>query len=499
LRIAKKLDEMAIAYIEGGWPGSNPKDEQFFQQARALPLQNAKIVAFGSTRRADTDVASDANVQALVQAGTPVVTIVGKSDALQVTHVLETTLEENLSMISDTVSYLKGKGKQVFFDAEHFFDGYKRDPDYALRALEVAAKAGADRLVLCDTNGGSLPQEVTDVVKAVRGRVATPLGIHAHNDGDLGVANTLAAVQAGAVQVQGTINGYGERCGNANLVSVIANLKLKLGYGCLTDEQAAKLTETARYVSEVANLPPDPHQPYVGKSAFAHKGGIHASGVAKLESSYQHIDPAAVGNAKRILVSELAGRSNLIAKAKEFGVPLSPKGPEIKRILDYIKLQESRGFEYESAEASFELILHRASPSYKQPFALVDFMVVVEKHRRSPAATIEGDVFSEATVKVKVDDEIFHTAAEGNGPVNALDAALRKALARFYPEISQVQLTDYKVRIVDGSGGTGASVRVLVESSADGRHWRTVGCSTNIIEASWLAVADSLEYWLLKR
>jgi 2-isopropylmalate synthase len=499
LRIAQKLDELGVSYIEGGWPGSNPKDEQFFQRVKSLTLDHSTIAAFGSTRRADMRVEEDPQVKALLDSGAPVITLVGKSDALHVTHVLETSLEENLSMIADTVAYLKSRGRRVFFDAEHFFDGYKRNPDYALRSIQVAEEAGAERLILCETNGGCLPEEVAEIVKAACKATKAPLGIHAHNDAELGVANSLAALRAGASQVQGTINGIGERCGNANLVSIIANLKLKLGIHCISDEQLAKLTEVSRYVAEIANLAPNAQQPFVGISAFAHKGGLHAAAEAKVESSYQHIDPKLVGNVKRVVISELSGRSNILAKAKELGISLDPRGEAVKKLLDHIKLQESRGFQYESAEASFELLLRRAQHEYQPPFHLVDFMVMVEKQRRP--STLEGTdgMLAEATVKVQVGDEIFHTAAEGNGPVNALDRALRKALARFYPDIEKVQLTDYKVRIIEEGQGTASGVRVLIESSDGHGTWRTVGSSTNIIEASWLALLDSLEYWLLRR
>ncbi len=499
LNITKKLDELSIHFIEGGWPGSNPKDVEFFAKAQSLTLSHAQLVAFGSTRRPKTSAETDANLQALADAGVEVVTIVGKSSELQVTKVLETTLEENLSMIADSVSYLKTRGLIVFFDAEHFFDGFKTNPSYALRVLQAAAEAGASCLVLCDTNGGSMPDEVTTAVEAAKKMTAVPLGIHAHNDGELAVANTLAAVNAGVEQVQGTINGYGERCGNANLCSVIPNLKLKMGIDCIADDQLAKLTEVAHYVSEAANLIPDASSPYVGSSAFSHKGGLHVSGFAKWSESYQHVDPAQVGNQPKALVSELAGKRNIIYKAKEMGVDLAPRGKEAQELLDQVKLLESRGFQYENAEASFELLVHRAKPDYKSPFELVDFMVVVERRRRPPTLKKLEDMLSEAMVKVKVNDKIIHTAAEGNGPVNALDGALRKALLQFYPSLIKVKLIDYKVRILEESVGTESQVRVLIESSDGVERWRTVGSSTNIIEASWLALADSLEYWLLKQ
>ena len=496
LKIARKLDELGIHYIEGGWPGSNPKDEEFFKRARKLRLSRSVLAAFGSTRRPKTRAGADANLMALVEAGVPVVTIVGKSWDGQVTRVLETTLEENVAMIAESVAFLKSKGIRVFFDAEHYFDGYKANPGYALETAVAAEKAGAECVVLCDTNGGSLPEEVAVAVRATRKKVAGPVGIHAHNDGEVAVANSLMAVAAGAVHVQGTINGYGERCGNASLCSVIPALELKMGMACIGSDRLERLTEVSRYVSELANLRPFARQPYVGTSAFTHKGGLHVSGVNKWKESYQHIDPAAVGNKSGVLVSELSGVSNIVHKAKERGLPLAQR-EEARRILEQVKLLESRGFQYEEAEASFELLVHRARADYKPPFELVDFMVVVESRRRPAAGG--GEVLAEATVKVRVGDQVIHTASEGDGPVNALDAALRKALTWFYPDVAQVELTDYKVRILDESAGTESQVRVLIESG-DGQHqWRTVGSSENIIEASWLALADSLEYWLLKK
>jgi len=498
LDITRKLDELGIHFIEGGWPGSNPKDAEFFSKARNLTLAHARMVAFGSTRRPKGKAETDANLKALINGGTKVVTIVGKSSDLQVTQVLETTLQENLSMIADSIRFLKAQGLTVFLDAEHFFDGFKANSGYARQVLEVAAQAGADCLVLCDTNGGALPHEVTAAVEAARKATPAPLGIHAHNDAELAVANTLAAVSAGASQVQGTINGYGERCGNANLCSIIPNLKLKMGIDCVSNEQLAELTEVSHYVSEVANLTPDPFLPYVGSSAFSHKGGLHVSAVTKWADSYQHIDPTGVGNEPRVLVSELSGRKNVIYKAREKGVDLPLHGKEAEKLLEQVKLLESRGFQYENAEASFELLLHRAQSGYKPPFTLVDFMVVVESRRRPPTRRGPEDALSEAIIKVQVGSEVIHTAAEGNGPVNALDEALRKALLQFYPSLAQVKLVDYKVRILEESVGTGSQVRVLIESSDGVEEWRTVGSSSNIIEASWLALADGLEYWLIK-
>jgi 2-isopropylmalate synthase len=498
LKITQKLDELGIHFIEGGWPGANPKDTEFFTKARALKLKHSVLVAFGSTRHPESKVGKDAGLQALVEAKTKVVTIVGKSWDLHVTEVLETNLKNNLRIIAESIDFLKSKGLTVFFDAEHFFDGYKANPEYAVQTVEAAAKAGVDCVVLCDTNGGALPSEIATAIEAVKKAVTVPLGIHVHNDSELAVANSLTAVQAGAIQVQGTINGYGERCGNANLCSIIPALKLKLGIDCISDEQLAKLTEVSRYVAELANLAPSSHLPYVGASAFTHKGGLHVSGIIKWEDSYQHINPETVGNRPKVVVSELSGKGNIIYKAKELGIALPSKDKQTRQVLQQIKLLESRGFQYEDADASFELLLHRVQPEYKPPFELIDFMVVVERHRR-PSSESETELLSEATVKVKVGGRIIHTAAEGNGPVNALDRALRKALLEFYPDLTAIELVDYKVRILEESGGTGSQVRVLIESSDGRKQWRTVGSSTNIIEASWLALADSMEYWLLKR
>ena len=499
LRIAQKLDELGVSYIEGGWPGSNPKDAEFFEQAKKLRLKHAKITAFSMTRRANMAVEQDPNIKALMDAETPIVTFVGKSWDLHVTNVLETSLEENLGMIADSISYAKSKGKTVFFDAEHFFDGYKANAEYAMQTIRAAASAGADCLILCETNGGALPDEVREIVAAVKRELPdASLGIHAHNDGDLGVANSLAAVMGGATQVQGTINGIGERCGNANLVSIIANLHLKLGKPSLAEAQLRKLKEVSSYVSERTNKAPNPYQPFVGDSAFSHKGGMHAAAVAKMESSYQHIDPERVGNSPRVTVSELAGRSNIMSKARELGIDLGKHKEIASKVVTQVKELESRGFVFEGAEASFELLLRRALPGYIRPFELVDFIVLVEKHRRTPSQKQEDGLLSEATVKVRVGGEVLHMAAEGDGPVNALDTGLRRALVKSYPALSQVKLADYKVRIVDSTDGTEASVRVLIDST-DGEHrWSTMGCSSNIIDASWMALADSLEYWLLK-
>ena len=498
LKITEKLNELGIDFIEGGWPGSNPKDTEFFDQAQNLNLAHSILIAFGSTRRSNCRADEDANLQALLDAKTKVVTIVGKAWDKQVTQVLETTLEENLNMITDSISYLRSKGLRVFFDAEHFFDGYKSNSRYVLEVVKAAAEAGAECLVLCDTNGGSLPQQIGRAIRALKKITPVALGIHVHNDTGLAVANSLAAVDAGATQVQGTINGYGERCGNANLCSIIANLKLKMGIDCVTDEQLNKLSDISHYVSELANLPHYDRAPYVGASAFAHKGGMHVSGLAKWAASYQHINPEAVGNRQRVVVSELAGKKNIIYKVKERGLPV-PEDQEIARVLEQIKLLEKQGFQYDSAEASFDLLVRRVQQGYQPPFELVDFMIVAERRRRLSTKGDQEESLAEATIKVKVGDRIVHTAAEGDGPVNALDQALRKALVQFYPDLTAVTLTDYKVRILEEAAGTAANVRVLIESSDGTEHWRTVGSSTNIIEASWLALADSMEYWLVKQ
>ncbi|MDP2744122.1 MAG: citramalate synthase [Dehalococcoidia bacterium] len=499
LKIVRKLDDLGIHYVEGGWPGSNPKDTEFFQRAPSLGLKHSILVAFGSTRRPKTKVDGEPTIRALLEARTGVVTIVGKTWDLHVTSVLQTTLEENLRMIADSVAFLKANGLTVFFDAEHFFDGYKANPNYALETLGAAARAKADCLVLCDTNGGSLPSEVMKSVKAVQQRFQVPLGIHAHNDAELAVANSLAAVQAGITQVQGTINGYGERCGNANLCSIIPALKLKMGINCLSQVRLAKLTEVSHFVNEIANLSHDTHLPYVGANAFTHKAGYHVSSIIKCKDSYHHIKPDLVGNKHEVLISELSGKANIRYKARERGIAASLDGERAQRIVEQIKELESRGFQYDGAEASFELLVHRSEPSYRAPFELVDFMVVVEKRRRPPTTANGEEIMAEATVKVKVGSQVMHTAAEGNGPVNALDQALRKALLSSYPELASIKLVDYKVRILEETAGTGSQVRVLIESSDGKQIWRTVGSSSNIIEASWLALADSLEYALLRR
>lgn len=489
LKIAQRLDEFGIQYIEGGWPGSNPKDAEFFQRVKELNLKQAKITAFGSTRYKNTTCETDANIQALVEAGTPVVTLVGKSWDFHVDVVLEADREENLAMIQESVAYMKALGKEVVYDAEHFFDGYKANPDYALQTLQVAAEAGADSIVLCDTNGGALPWEVQSIISDVKRHISTPLGIHTHDDGGCAVANSLVAVENGCVQVQGTINGYGERVANADLITIIPDLQLKMGLEVVSQEQLQGLTGLSRYVAEVTNLSHDDHQPFVGRSAFAHKGGIHVAAVLKAEHSYQHVDPSLVGNEKRAVVSELSGRGNLMYSAKEQGLNLSRE--EAKAVLDEIKHLEHEGFTFEAAEASVELMILKAKPDYQAPFDLIDYMVMIEQR--------EGrGLLSEATVKVRIKDEIKHTAAEGNGPVNALNRALRKALYDTYPELQSVHLTDYKVRILNSEQGTAAITRVLIDFQNGTHSWTTVGASSNIIEASWRAISDSMEFalWL---
>lgn len=488
LRVTELLDNLGVAYIEGGWPGSNPKDVTYFEAVKGLTLRNAKIAAFGSTRRKNSDPADDPNIQALVDADTPVVTVFGKTSILHVTEVLQTTPDENLRMISDSLRYLKSLGKEVIYDAEHFFDGCKLDFEYGFDTLRAAIEGGADAIVLCDTNGGTMPWEVTRFVTAAR--EAFPdieIGIHTHNDGELAVANSLAAIQAGATQVQGTINGYGERCGNANLCSIIADLELKMGYECLPDNNVRHLAFVSRTVAEIANLAPDDHLAYVGKSAFAHKGGVHVAAMRRNIHSYQHIDPALVGNEMRILVSDLSGQGNMLSKAEEFGLDVSKQ--EAVRVLEEIKALEAEGYVFEGAEASVAVRLHRAMPDYKPIFKLIDFSVIVEDRRG------RGSI-SEAMVKIDIDGEVIHTAAEGNGPVNALDQALRKALLPLYPQLAAFQLADYKVRILDGANGTGATTRVMIDTQNGTQRWSTVGACTNIIRASWLALFDSVEYGL---
>jgi 2-isopropylmalate synthase len=495
LLIAQKLDEIGIHFIEGGFPGSNPKDAEFFVRARDLELRQARIVAFGGTRRAGLSCDEDPNIQSLVHAHTQAICFVGKASARQVRDILETTPEENLSMIADSVAYMRAMGKQVFFDAEHFFDGFFDDPTYSLQVLRTAHRAGAEVAVLCDTNGGTITPKLLEAIGAVR-ETGVPFGIHVHDDTGLGVANTLAAFEAGAVQLQGCLNGYGERCGNANLTTVIANLKVKLGVDCISDEQLSRLTEVSHFVSELANLAPNSQAPYVGQSAFAHKAGYHVAAIVKDASSYQHIDPATVGNDRRVLISELSGQRNILAKLEEQGVHIPLNGEETKRLLQSVKTMESRGYQFEGAEASFEVLVRRGQPDYTPPFELEDFLIVERRRHKADRDGETNEMLAEAMAKVRVGEEVRHTAAEGNGPVNALDGAVRKALVEFFPDLERIRLLDYKVRILDGNTGTSASTRVLIESTDGVQIWRTVGVSTDIIEASWLALADSLEYWL---
>ncbi len=489
LRVTELLDELGVSYIEGGWPGSNPKDAAYFEEVQKLPLKNAKIAAFGMTCRVGGDPADDDNIRALLDANTPVVTMVGKTSMLHVTDVLRTTPEENLRIIRESTAYLKSHGKEVIYDAEHFFDGYKLDDEYALATLQAALLGGADWLVLCDTNGGSLYWEVENLTKLVKSTFPNvPIGIHTHNDGELGVANSLAAVREGALQVQGTINGYGERCGNANLVSIIPNLQLKLGCDTLLEADGLKkLTHLSRTIAEIVNLAPDDHAAYVGKSAFAHKGGIHVAAVRRNVDSYQHIDPALVGNEMRILVSDLSGRGNIQSIAEGFGISAEDK--IMRNVLQQVKNLEYEGYMFEGAEASVAMLLKRAQQGYTPLFQLIDFMVLVEdRNGRGPV--------TEATVKLRVGDQILHTAAEGNGPVNALDVALRKALLPVFPKLADFRLDDYKVRILDSKSATAAKTRVMIDTQNGHHRWTTVGADTNIIIASWRALADSIEYGL---
>ncbi|MFC1517513.1 citramalate synthase [Candidatus Margulisiibacteriota bacterium] len=492
VKIVKLLDDIGIDYIEGGWPAANPKAMEFFNEIKKTKLKNAKIVAFGSTCRADNPPVKDKNLQGLLAVKTPTVCIFGKTWDLHVTHALNISLEKNLKIIEDSILFLKSKKKEVFYDAEHFFDGYKADPEYALKTILAAQKAGADVIILCDTNGGTLPQELPAIIKFVKQNIIVPLGIHAHNDSETAVANSVMAVEHGITHVQGTINGYGERCGNANLCSIIPALNLKMGTKALTDKQLTKLTELSHHISEIANLVPNDHQAYVGRSAFTHKGGIHVSAVLKESSTYEHIIPEKVGNKQRVLISEMAGVSNLIYKAKEFGVDLKKDNPHIRELLNKIKKLEHAGYQFEEGEASFELLMKKALGKYKPLFTLEGFRVVNEK--------LGGNnIIVEATIKVDVKGQKIITAAEGNGPVSALDNALRKALEKYFPDIKKIHLSDYKVRVLDSKDGTEAKVRVLIESTDEhGNSWGTVGVSANIIEASWEALVDSIEYKLLQ-
>ncbi len=498
LKITRLLDRLGVHYVEGGWPGSNPKDAEYFRRVRELNLEQIRVAAFGSTCRVGSQPGDDTNMQAMLGAETRVVAVVGKSSMLHVRDVLRTTPEENLRIIRESVAYLKEKPgfsektrflREVIYDAEHFFDGHKADPRYAIATLQAAVEGGADTLVLCDTNGGSMCWEIEATVREVQSAFpGIPLGIHAHNDNGLAAANSLAAIRAGATHVQGTMNGYGERCGNANLCTLIPNLELKMGITVLPSGRLSHLTRVARTVAAIANQPLQRQAAYVGRSAFAHKGGIHVAAMRRNSWSYQHIDPALVGNRPRVLVSELAGRGNLLSKAEEMGI--APQEiDDLRGVLQAIKQLEHQGFTFEGAEASVEMLLHRSRSGYHPPFEMLDFTAIVE-HREGRG------IFAEATIKVRVGDQVFHTAAEGNGPVNALDAALRKALTPVYPHLADFNLADYKVHILDGDHGTAATTRVLIDMQNETRRWSTVGASPNIIEASWIALADAVEYGL---
>ncbi len=492
VRIAQRLDELGIDYIEGGWPGSNPKDITFFQEIKKVTLAHSKIAAFGSTRRAKVTPAEDNNIQMLIEAEPDTVTIFGKTWDFHVREALRISLDENLELINDSLVYLKQRVGEVVYDAEHFFDGYKANPDYAIKTLQAAAAARVDCVVLCDTNGGTLPYEIPAIMEVVKGAIDIPIGIHAHNDSECAVANSLMAVSCGAVHVQGTMNGFGERCGNANLCSIIPSLKLKLGKDCISDDNLKKLRLASRHVYELANLIPNKHQAYVGNSAFAHKGGVHVSAIQRHPETYEHIRPELVGNRTRVLVSDLSGRSNILAKAEECGIELDSKDPVTMEILEEIKELENKGFQFEGAEASFELLMLKAMGKLKHYFTVTAFRVI------DTLRDGDKDPVSEATLKVKVGGKVEHTAADGNGPVNALDMALRKALTSFYPQLAEVKLLDYKVRVLPASRGTESVTRVLVESGDHESRWGTVGVSSNIIDASYNALADALTYKLYK-
>ena len=492
LRITEKLDELGVHFVEGGYPGSNPRDAEYFRKAVKLKLGNARVVAFGSTHKPKKKPASDETMKSLLDAGTSVVTIFGKTWDFHVKEALRVPLEENLDIIHDSVAYLKKHVEKVFFDAEHFFDGYVNNPTYAAKCLRAAQDGGADCLVLCDTNGGTITSVVETVVKKMIKDFSAPVGIHAHNDAECAVANSVASVEAGVNHVQGTINGLGERCGNANLISIIPNVQIKLGIRCIEPEQLAKLRDVSRYVNEIANLRHFKRQPYTGDSAFAHKGGMHVSAIQKRPETYEHIRPELVGNSQRVLISDLAGRSNILRKAEEFGIRLASDSVLIQDIVTKLKDLENQGFQFEGAEASFELLMKKSLGLHKKFFDLMGFRLIVEKRR-------EGEEpISEATIMVKVGGHVEHTASTGHGPVNALDNALRKALDKFYPELKDVKLHDYKVRVLTAGKGTSAKVRVLVESGDKENKWGTVGVSENIIEASYQALVDSIEYKLLK-
>jgi 2-isopropylmalate synthase len=492
LRITEKLEELGVDYVEGGFPGSNPRDEEYFKAVKKLRLKRAKIAAFGMTRKPSSKPSQDLSLKMLLDADTPVVTLVGKAWDLHVRDDLRISKTANLEIIADSIAFMKERVGEVVFDAEHFFDGYRSSPEYALECLKAAEEGGADCIVLCDTNGGRLPSDITRAIASVKSVISKPLGIHCHNDGELAVANTMAAVEMGVRQVQGTINGFGERCGNLNLCSIIANLQLKMGKDCIGPEQLRKLREVSHLLYELANIHPNKHQAYVGDSAFAHKGGMHVAGIIKNRETYEHIDPELVGNRQRVLVSELAGRSNIVYKAKEYGLDLKSDDQAVQEILRRIKELESQGYEFEAAEASFELLILEALRKKRKNFRLVGFRVIDEKRKENEPP------ISEATIMVEVDGVMEHAAAMGNGPVNALDQALRRALTKFYPSLDEVELLDYKVRVLSSGEGTGASVRVLIESGDKKDRWGTVGVSHNVIEASWQALVDSIDYKLYK-
>ena len=491
VKIARKLDDLGIHFIEGGWPGSNPKDMKFFKEAKKIRFKNSRVVAFGSTKRAKISPAEDENLKAILRAGTKSVAIFGKTWDLHVKDVLKVTLQENLKMISETIEYLKSKKLEVFYDAEHFFDGYVDNRDYALESLYAAVNSGADAIILCDTNGGMITVELAAIVRAITSEFSISIGIHTHNDNGMAVANSIAAVDAGCKIVQGTINGYGERCGNADLCVVIPNLQLKIGKRCLPDSKLKELTEVSRYVSEVSNMKQQDNQPFVGRSAFAHKGGVHINAIMKNPKTYEHVAPEKVGNHRRILVSELSGKTSIILKAKEMELDLSKDDPQTKKVLRLVQNLEDQGYYFEAADASFELLMKKALKKHKPFFALKGFKITIEKRE-------DNTLISEATIKLKVNKIEEHTASEGDGPVNALDNALRKALSEFYPTLSQMHLSDFKVRVLDEKAGTAAKVRVLIQSQDEKSSWGTVGVSENIIEASWQALVDSVEYKLLK-
>lgn len=491
IKITEKLDDLGIHYIEGGWPGSNPKDKEYFQSVKGRKWKHATIAAFGSTRRAGVKASEDQNLKELVGSETPAVTIFGKSWDLHVTDVLKTTLEENFQMISDSVGYLKKHKREVIYDAEHFFDGYKRNPAYALKTILAAQAAGADCIVLCDTNGGTLPTEVKEIIGKIRKDIRVPLGIHTHDDLGLGVANSIAAIEAGCVHVQGTFNGLGERCGNADLCAIIGILSTKFNIPSIPDKNVLKLMETSYYISEVSNFKLPDNAAFVGHSAFAHKGGVHIDAMLKNPLAYEHIDPAKVGNHRRFITSELAGKMPILLKAEQMDVHLDKKSPEAKELLDALQQKEHGGYQFEAADASFELFVKRSLKKYKPFFKLEGFRTVSEKR-------FDGKVFAEASVRVNVNGESLYNASEGDGPVEALDKALRQALTKFYPRLKEMHLTDYKVRVLDTKEGTAAKVRVLIESQDNTDSWTTVGVHENIIEASWEALTDSIEYKLLK-